>query len=138
MAKKKQDVKPGGVQEYISKCPKDAQEALNSMRAAIRQAAPGAMETVSYFQFPGYCYDGNYVYNGMVAWFSYKKPIVRLHVWPEVIKNHKKELAGYQTTTATVGFPADKKIPAALVKRLVKESIEAVKDRSKEKERKKD
>ncbi len=133
MAKRKQDIKPGGVPEYIAKCPKDARDALKGIRAAIRQAAPGAVETVSYFRFPGYFYPGNYVYNGMFAWFSYKKPYVRLHVWPEVIKSHKKELAAYPTTTATLGFQADKNIPAALVKKLVKASIKVVKDKSIEK-----
>ncbi len=137
MAKKKQDIKPGGVKEYISKCPNDAQAALKGMRAAIRQASPGADETVSYFQFPGYYYDGNYVYNGMFAWFSFKKPYVRLHLWPPVVKNHKKELAGHPTTVATVSFPADKRIPAALVKKLVKASLKVMKEKSKEKGMKK-
>jgi uncharacterized protein YdhG (YjbR/CyaY superfamily) len=131
MAKKKSEIKPGGVEEYIAKCPKDAQGALRSMRAAIRQVAPDAVETVSYFQWPGYFYEGDYVYNGMFVWFSYKKPHVRLHLWPPVIKNHKKELAGYTTATAVVNFPADKKIPATLVKKLVKESLKEMKDRSK-------
>ena len=131
MAKKKSQIKPGGVTEYIAKCPKDTQGALKSLRAAIRQVAPDAVETVSYFQYPGYYYAGDYAYNGMFVWFSYKKPFARLHVSPPVIKNHKKEFAGYSTTTAIVSFPADKKIPATLVKKLVKASLKAMKDRSK-------
>ena len=132
MAKKKSQIKPGGVSEYIAKCPKESQAALKSLRAAIRSLTPDAVETVSYFQYPGYYYAGDYAYNGMFVWFSYKKPYVRLHVWPPVIKNHKKELAGYPTTTAIVSFPVDKKISAMLVKKLVKESLKAMKDKSKE------
>lgn len=128
--KKKLDIKPGGVAEYIVKCPKEAQVTLKSLRTVIRQVAPDAVETVSYFQYPGYYYAGNYVYNGMFVWFSYKKPFVRLHVWPPVIKNHKKELADYPITTAIVSFRADKKIPVALVKKLVRASLKAMKDRS--------
>ena len=141
MAKRKSQIKPGGFTEYIAKFPKDAQDTLKSMRRAIRQVAQGAVETVSYFQMPGYFYGGDCAYNGMFVWFSYsakggsasggKKPYVRLHVWPPVIKNHKKELAGYETTTAIVSFPADKKLPATLVKKLVKASLKAMKDRSK-------
>jgi uncharacterized protein YdhG (YjbR/CyaY superfamily) len=101
------------------------------MRTAIRQVAPDAVETVSYFQMPGYFYGGDYAYNGMFVWFSFKKSYVRLQVWPPVIKNHKKELAGYATTTAIVSFPADKTIPVALVKKLIKASLKAMKDRSK-------
>ena len=130
MAKKRSDIKPGGVQEYIAKCPKGAQDTLKSMRAAIRQVAPDAVETVSYFEWPGYFYAGDYVYNGMFVWFSFKKPYVRLHVWPPVVKNHKKELAGYKTMTAVVNFPTDKKLPVALVKKLVKASLKAMKEKS--------
>lgn len=131
MAKKKSDIKPGGVQEYIANCPKEVQDALKSMRAAIRQVAPDAIETLSYFQMPGYFYDGDGAYNGMFVWFSFKKPYVRLHVLPPVIKNHSKELDGYTTTAAIVSFPIDKKIPVTLVKKLVKASLKAMKDASK-------
>lgn len=130
MAKKKSDIKPGGVAEYIAGCPKDAQAALKGIRAAIRPIAPKAIETVSYFDMPGYHLPGDYAYNGMFVWFSYKKPYARLHLWPPVIKNHKKELAGYPTTTAIVSFPADKKVSAALVKKLVKASLATMKKRS--------
>ncbi len=131
MAKKKSDIKPGGVESYIAKCPKNAQATLKDTRAAIRQVAPDAVETVNYFQIPGYFYTGDYAYNGMFVWFSFKEPFMRLHVWPPVIKNHKKELAGYPTTTAIVSFPADKKIPVALIKKLVRASLKAMKDNSK-------
>jgi uncharacterized protein YdhG (YjbR/CyaY superfamily) len=130
MAKKKTDIKPGGVSEYIAKCPKDVQSTLKILRSAIRQVAPDAVETVSYFRLPGYHYAGDYAYNGMFVWFSFKKPYVRLHLWPPVIKNHKKELASYPTTTSIVSFPTDEKIPVPLVKRLVKASLKAMKDRS--------
>jgi len=131
MAKKKSDIKPGGVDAYIAKCPKNVQGTLQSLRAAIRHVAPDAVETVSYFQYPGYYYAGPYAYNGMFVWFSFKKPYARLHIWPPVIQNHKKELANYPTTTAIVSFPTDKRIPTTLVKKLVKESLKAMKDRSK-------
>ena len=131
MAKKKSEIKPGGVAEYIAKSPKDAQSTLKSMRRAIRQVAPDAIETVSYFQMPGYFYGGDFAYNGMFVWFSYKKPFARLHLWPPVVKNHKKELQGFTTTIATVSFPTDKKLPSALVKKLVKASLKTMKARSK-------
>lgn len=133
MGKKKTDIVPGGVTEYIAKCPKDVQGALKGIRAAIKSATPKAMETVSYFRFPGYHYAGDYAYNGMVAWFSYKKPFVRLHIWPPVIKAHKKDLAAYKTSVGAIFFPEDQKIPLPLVKKLVKESVRAMKDASKKK-----
>ena len=90
--------------------------------------APESIETVSYFQMPGYSYKG-YDYNGMFAWFSLKKPNVRLHVRPPVIQDHKKELANYATTKAIVSFPATQKIPTTLVKKLVRASIKAMKSK---------
>ena len=50
---------------------------------------------------------------------------------PPVIQDHKKQLAGCTTTKAIVSFPADKKIPMALVKKLVKASVQVRKDKSK-------
>ena len=118
------------VEEYISKCPKEAQDKLRKIRAAIREVAPDSTERTDYFQMPGYSYEGHYFYNGMFVWFSYKNPYVRLHVYPPVIQNHKQELAGYATTKAIVSFPVDKEIPISLVKKLVKASLKAMKDKS--------
>ena len=117
------------VDEYIAKCPSEAQGGLVKMRAAIRAAAPGATERTDYFQMPGYSYPG-FDYDGMFAWFSFKEPHIRLHVRPPTVEDHKKELAGYPTTKAIVKFPKSKPIPVALVKKLVKRSIKAMKDRA--------
>ncbi len=113
------------VDEYIAKYPKDIQTRLRKMRAAIRDVATDATERTDYFQIPGYSYEG-YDYDGMFAWFSFKKPYVRLHVRPPVIQEHKKELAGCVTTKAIVSFPVDKDISIPLVKKLVKASIKVM------------
>jgi uncharacterized protein YdhG (YjbR/CyaY superfamily) len=118
---------PGGVDEYLANCPIEAQSQLNGIRAAIREVAPDSVETVSYFQIPGYSYPG-YDYNGMFAWFSYKPPNVRLHVRPPVIQDHEGDLEAYTTSKSIVNFPLKKEIPTALVKLLVLESIEEMKN----------
>ncbi|MGB6682278.1 MAG: hypothetical protein WBH24_01400, partial [Candidatus Acidiferrum sp.] len=59
------------------------------------------------------------------------KPYVRLHVPPSVIQKYKKELAGFATTKAIVSFPVGKPVPMALVKKLMKASVKAMKDKSK-------
>lgn len=125
---KSADVVPGGVDEYIGKWPKDVQARLTDIRTAIQAAAPGSTETVSYFQMPGYFYEG-YDYNGMFAWFSYKKPHVRLHVRPPVLEDNQKDLGDYPCTKAIVSFPADSAIPKTLVKKLVKASIKVMKQK---------
>jgi uncharacterized protein YdhG (YjbR/CyaY superfamily) len=120
------------VDEYIARCPKEAQGDLAKIRAAIRMAAPGAVERTDYFRMPGYSYPGINYYDGMFTWFSFKKPHVRLHVPPSVIQKYKKELASYATTKAIVSFPMGKPAPMTLVKKLVKASVKAMKDKAEE------
>jgi len=117
------------VDEYIARCPKEARGDLAKIRATIRAAAPGATERTDYFQMPGYSHPG-FDYDGMFAWFSFKEPLIRVHVRPPVIQEHRKELAGYATTKAIVSFPMGKSVPMTLVKKLVKASLKVMKDRS--------
>ena len=129
---KKNDKKPidaGGVDEYIATCPQDIRNNLEKVRAAIRDVAPGATETVSYFEIPGYSYNG-YDYNGMFAWFSYKQPFIRLHVRPPVIEDHATELKDYKTTASIISFPAHDEIPTALIKVMTNASLAVMKNNS--------
>jgi uncharacterized protein YdhG (YjbR/CyaY superfamily) len=119
------------VDEYIAKCPKEAQGDLAKVRAAIRTAVPDATERTDYFRMPGYSDPGIKFYDGMFTWFSFKKPHIRLHVPPVVIAEHRKELAGFATTKAVISFPKDKPVPITLVKKLVRASLKAMKDKDK-------
>jgi uncharacterized protein YdhG (YjbR/CyaY superfamily) len=122
---------PGGVDEYIEKCPEKVRSLLMDLRSAVQSAAPGSTETTSYFEMPGYFYEG-YDYNGMFAWFSYKSPNVRLHVRPPVLESYEKDLNGFAATKAIISFPVSGKIPRALVKKLVKASIVEMKRKARE------
>jgi uncharacterized protein YdhG (YjbR/CyaY superfamily) len=119
--------KSSEVDEYIARCPKEARGNLAKIRTAIRTAAPSATERTDYFRMPGYSNPRVDFYDGMFAWFSFKKPNIRLHVPPSVIKAHRKELAGYPTTKAIISFPIGKPVPTTLVKKLVKASMKAMK-----------
>lgn len=99
--------------EYISAAPKEVQDKLREVRAAIREVAPTARESISY-RMP------YYDYKGRLAWFGLQKAHVGLYVRPPVIEEHKNELVGYTTTKSAVHLPLDKKIPASLIKKLVK------------------
>ena len=50
--------KANDVDEYIAKCPTEAQDKLRRIRTAIREVAPDATERTDYFQIPGYSYEG--------------------------------------------------------------------------------
>jgi len=118
---------PGGVDEYIQASPEEVQNKLILIRAAIRKVAPDAVETVSYFGIPGYSYAG-YDYNGMFAWFSYKKPYIRLHVRPPVAENHMNELMGCKITKGIIGFPESSELSSVLIVKLVTASLNEMKD----------
>ena len=104
---------PKNVDDYIAAAPKEARAKLEEVRAAIREVAPTAAESISY-RIP------YYDYKGRLAWFGLQKRHIGLYVRPPIIEEHKKELAGYETTVSAVHLPLDKKIPVSLVKKLVK------------------
>jgi uncharacterized protein YdhG (YjbR/CyaY superfamily) len=101
------------VDVYISSAPKEVQVKLREVRAAIREAAPNAKESISY-RIPFYDYKGR------LTWFGLQKGYIGLYIRPPVIDEHKKKLAGYVTTKSAVHLPLDKKIPVSLIKKLVK------------------
>jgi len=130
----KKTIVQGGVDEYIAKCPKELQAKLKNIRAVIQKVAPDAIETVSYFQFPGYGYpDQGYDYGGMFAWFSYKKPYIRLHVRPPVVADYKREYKdSYVLNVGAVSIPEQENISTVLVEKMVKASLKVMKDKAKQ------
>jgi len=87
------------------------EQAKGDLKSDGREVAFGAAETTSYFQMPGYYYQG-YDYDGMFAWFDIQKPHISLLLRPPTIRNHKKELADYSATKATVHLPLNGKVPS--------------------------
>lgn len=101
------------VDEYIASAPEEVQGKLRELRAAIRQVAPEAMEKISY----GMPYYG---YKGRLAYFAYAKQHIGLYAMPPIVDDHKNELKKYQTSTATIRFPLDEKLPISLIKKLIR------------------
>jgi len=103
------------IDAYIAKAPKEVRAKLEEIRKAIREVAPNAAESISY-GMPGYD-------KGRIAWFGLMKRHIGLYLRPPIIEEHKNELKGYTTTKSAVHFPLDKKLPIALIKRLVRARI---------------
>ena len=101
------------VDDYISEAPRQVQGKLREIRAAIREVAPTAKESISY-KMP------HYAYKGRLVWFGIQGSFIGLYLRPPVIAEHKKDLAHYVTTKSAVHLPTDEKVPVALVKKLVK------------------
>lgn len=105
--------RPKTVDAYISAAPEEVQAKLMQVRAAIMEAAPGSKESISYLM-------PYYSYKGRLAWFGLHRDHIGLYLRPPVVEQHKEELKGYVTTKSAVHIPLDKKVPVALVKRLVR------------------
>ncbi len=112
----KKTPKPKDVDAYIAAAPKEVQGKLKELRAVVRKAAPAAVERISY----GMPY---YHHKGRLAYFSLWKAHVGLYIPTPIIAEHKSELAAYETTKATVRFPLDKRLPVALIRKLIKARI---------------
>ena len=107
---------PKDVDAYIARAPKEVQGKLEELRAAVKDTAPTALERISY----GMPY---YDYRGRLAYFTFAKAHIGLYIPSPVIEENKSELKDYQTSKATVRFPLDKKLPVALIKKLIKARI---------------
>jgi uncharacterized protein YdhG (YjbR/CyaY superfamily) len=109
--------KRGGVQtvdDYLAALPEDVRAALASLRMTIRAAAPQATEVISY-QIP------TFRLNGHLVGFAALENHCTFHVMsPAVLRAHAAELVNYKTGKASIRFTADRPLPAALVKKLVK------------------
>jgi len=109
----KKTSKPKGVAAYIAAAPKEVRGKLKELRTVIRKTAPAAEEKISY----GIPYYG---YHGRLIYFSAWKNHIGIYIPTPVVKEHARDLKGYETTSATVRFPLDKKLPVTLIKKLVK------------------
>lgn len=101
------------VDAYISHAPKEAQGKLKQLRAAIKQVAPDAAESISY-KMPYYSF------HGQLAWFASMKGYIGFYLRPPVIAEHARELVAYKTTKSAVHFPLEENLPIPLIRKLVR------------------
>jgi uncharacterized protein YdhG (YjbR/CyaY superfamily) len=108
--------RPKTIDEYLAKLSADKRTALEKLRKAIRAAAPGAEECISY-QLPAFRLNGRFL-------LAFGAASQHCAFYPgTVVEDHKDELADYNISKGTIRFPADKPLPVTLVKKLVKARI---------------
>ena len=110
------------VDDYIATFPPAVRKILREVRATIRKAAPGAIETISY-RIPAFKVDGRTI----VFFAGFKNHI---GMYPPVRDAAlKKAVARYAGEKGNLRFPLDEKMPLALITRIVKSKVKEAKAR---------
>jgi uncharacterized protein YdhG (YjbR/CyaY superfamily) len=109
--------KPKTHDDYLAAVTEEKRTALEKLRKAIKAAAPKAEECISY-QLPAFRLNGKFL-------VAYGAAVNHCAFYPgSAVKALGKELRAYDTSKGTIRFPADKPLPPALVRKLVKLRIE--------------
>ena len=101
------------IDEYIAGFPPETQQALEELRALIRECAPEATETISY-AIPTFDLNGHH----LVHFAGYAKHIGFYPV-PSAMEAFKEELAPYRSGKGSAQFPLGLPLPVDLIRRIV-------------------
>jgi uncharacterized protein YdhG (YjbR/CyaY superfamily) len=110
---------PTSVEDYLAALPEGQRVVLEKLRKTIRAAAPEAIETISY-QMPTFKDHGRV----LVYYAAFKDHCSLFPASNAVMEALGEELKPYFAGKGTLRFTADKPLPAALVKKIVKARIE--------------
>jgi uncharacterized protein YdhG (YjbR/CyaY superfamily) len=105
-------LKYNSVDEYISAQPENIQLLLELIRKNIKEAAPEAIELISY-GMPAY------KIHGILAYFAANKQHVGFYPTASPIEVFKDELTGYKTSKGAIQFPLKSGIPSKLVQKII-------------------
>jgi uncharacterized protein YdhG (YjbR/CyaY superfamily) len=117
---------PASIDDYIATFPVGVQKRLQSIRRAIRKAAPEAEEKISY-RIPAFTLGGNLIY------FAAFRTHIGVYPGAAAIVAMKADLQGYRTAKGTVQFPLDQPLPLPLIEKLVQFKIDHSAHRAKRK-----
>ena len=106
--------KAATVDEYLAALPEHRRAAMEQIRAAVRAAAPEAVEAISY-NMPAFKLDGRF----FVSYDAYKAHY-SLFPWSDrMVEELGDDLQPYVHGRGTLRFPADQPIPTDLIGRIV-------------------
>lgn len=102
------------IEDYINSFPQDKIELLQQIRATIRQAAPEAIESISY-GMPAYKLNGK-----ALVYFAGFKNHIGFYATPQGHQAFAKELSKYKQGKGSVQFPLTAPMPLTLIAKIVK------------------
>jgi uncharacterized protein YdhG (YjbR/CyaY superfamily) len=108
---------PETIDEYLAPLSKEKRAALEKLRKAIRSAAPGAQECISY-QIPGFRLGGR-----LLVSFGAATNHCAFYPGAHPVKAHETELEAWETSKGTIRFRPESPLPSTLVRKLVKTRI---------------
>ena len=120
---------PKSVDEYIAAQPEAVRPKLEQVRAAIRRAAPEALEGIGY-GMPGYKLHGK----PMLYFAGFKAHYSLFAASGTFFAALADELRGYDLRKGTVHFPLTKPVPVKLISRIAKLRAAAIAATAKEPE----
>jgi uncharacterized protein YdhG (YjbR/CyaY superfamily) len=109
------------IDEYITSLKEPHRTMIQTLRQVIKAAAPEAVEVISY-SMPALKMHGRI----LVYFAAHTNHIGFYPASVEAIKMFSEEIGNLNTSKGTIRFQLDKKIPAALVKKIVKYRVEQI------------
>jgi uncharacterized protein YdhG (YjbR/CyaY superfamily) len=111
------------IDAYIQNYPDETRQILEKIRQTIHQAAPQAVETISY-NMPAFKLNGK-----ILVYFAGWQKHIGFYALPSGNAAFQKELAAYKFAKGSIQFPLGKPIPYDLVEKIVKFRVKEVEEK---------
>ncbi len=116
--------KPKNVAAYLKSLDEEQRAAVQKLRETIAAAAPEAEEGITY-SMPGFLLGGK----GFVAYAAFNDHYSFFPMSSKAVDAHRDELGPLVTGKGTIQFEYGKRLPTALVKKVVRTRLAEVADR---------
>ncbi len=110
------------IDEYIESFPENVQSVLEKLRATVQEAAPEAVQSISY-DMPTFKLNGE-----RLVYFSAWKNHIGFYSIPRGNEAFRKEVSPYEGEKGSLRFPLEKPIPYDLVKKIVMFRMKEIQD----------
>ena len=114
------------VDEYMSTLPMDARNKMEDVRKTIKQAAPDAIEIISY-NMPAFRL------NKILVYYAAHTHHIGFYPMASGIEKFKKELSGYKSARGSVQFPINEPMPVKLIEKIVRFRVKEIEEKVKHK-----